>query len=164
MAGNDMILNNPQLTGQWTSQIPQNYGVGNYTGDDREAEYTYRDLQKAQYADYKNRFEPYLQQTINDATKTDLLDQQLSRITALSGNSKSLSMQAADMARSRYGMNQTAQQQQSFNTTVNLGSALTMANASNNARQAAYDNYQSVMTGSTSRPGELTGSTGGASS
>lgn len=139
------------------------YGVGDYSGD-RSAEYTYRDLYRAQWEDYKKRFLPYQEELIDAATSTAMLDEQLSRISATTSRSKKLSQEAAQIARSRYGMEQTAQQEQSFNSNMNLTSALGQANAENNARSAAYDRYQAAMTGGGIRPQETVGSTGGATS
>lgn len=144
--------------------ITDNYGIGDYSGSKREAEYTYRDMYKAQWQDYKNRFLPYQDKLIDAVTSRDMLDEQLSRISATSDRSKKLSAETAMITRSRYGMEQTAQQQQSFNSNSNLNSALGLANAENNARSSAYDRYQSAMTGAGIRPQETVGQTGGATS
>lgn len=139
------------------------YGIGDHYGD-RAAEYTYRDLYKAQWEDYKKRFLPYQEELIDAATSTQMLDEQLSRISATTKRSQKLSQEAATIARSRFGMDQTAQQSQSFNSNMNLTSALGEANADNSARSAAYDRYQSAMTGAGIRPQETVGGTGGATS
>lgn len=141
------------------------YGIGDYSGSSRGAEYTYRDLYNAQWQDYQDRFLPVQEQLINEATGTAMLDEQLGRITALSATSKSLSNEAATIARSRFGMEQSSQQQAAFNSNLNLDTALNMASAQNNSRSAAYDRYQSAMTGGTMQaPVNTTGETGGATS
>ena len=160
----------PSYDGLWGNNGTVNqgsgygYGVGSYDGNKRQAEYIYRDLYKAQWADWKNRFQPYQDQLIDAATSRDMLDEQLSRISVTSSKSKKLSAEAAAMTRARYGMEQTKQQQQSFGSNANINSALSLANSENNARSAAYDRYQSAMTGASMRPEEAQVETGGATS
>ncbi len=138
------------------------YGVGEHSGD-RSAEYTYRDLARAQWEDYKNRFLPRQEELMNAVTSTQMLDEQLGRISATSKVTGDAARQTAEMMRGRYGMQQTDAQRQAFDAGSAISGALGQANAQNMARQAAYDRYQSSMTGAGIRPLENKGSTGGAS-
>lgn len=139
------------------------YGIGDYSGNKREAEYTYRDLSKAQWQDYQDRFLPYQDKLIDVATNTEMLDQQLGRISAFSSQSAKMARQNTSLALSRYGMGQTNGMQQASQSDIKRNEALSQTNAMNNARSAAYDRYQSVMTGSSMRPAATGGKTGGAS-
>lgn len=140
------------------------YGIGDYSGDSREAEKTYRDLYEAQWEDYKKRFLPYQEKLLDSVTSTEMLDEQLGRISATAKQSTDLSAQSANMARDRYGIQQSGQQQQQFDANLESNQALSMANAQNQARSAAYDRYQGAMTGSGIRDTTEGGATGGATS
>ncbi len=136
------------------------YGVGNYTGDDA-AQKTYTDLFRAIYSDYQQRFEPYQEELLNAATSTEMLDQQLSRISATTERTRQQAIQTAEMNRGRLGLQQTAQQKQASQSRMNTSSALADINAKNMARQSAYDNYQNVMQGGGFRPDIQNPSVGG---
>ncbi len=136
------------------------YGVGSYSGDNA-AEQTYIDLYKAMYADWQQRFEPYQDILLDAATSTEMLDDQLARISATTERTRLQSEQAAEMNRGRLGIQQTQSQQQANESRMGLSSSLADINAKNNARSAAYDNYQSVMTGGGFHIGDITASTGG---
>ncbi|UKA12941.1 hypothetical protein [Photobacterium damselae] len=123
------------------------YGVGNYAGDKREAEFTYRDLYRAQFQDWEKRYLPLQQQYIDESGGVNLLDQQLSRIGQSATRARKASEQAAGMARSRLGLQQSAQQQNAFNRGMGLTNALATVNAMQNARGQAYQNYQDAMVG-----------------
>ncbi|HHP0467293.1 TPA: hypothetical protein ACRZZI_004954 [Vibrio harveyi] len=139
------------------------YGIGNYSGNKREAEYTYRDLSRAQWQDYQDRFLPYQEKLMDVATSTAKLDEQLGRISAVAGQSANMARQNASLAMSRYGIGQSAEMQQAAQSNITRNQVLNQANAMNNARSAAYDRYQSTMTGSAMRPAATSGKTGGAS-
>lgn len=139
------------------------YGIGNYSGNKREAELTYRDLAHAQWQDYQDRFLPYQEKLMDVATSTAMLDEQLGRISAVAGQSANMARQNAALAMSRYGMAQSSEMAQAAQSNVTRNQALNQANAMNNARSAAYDRYQSAITGSALRPAVTGGKTGGAS-
>ncbi|WP_045405398.1 hypothetical protein [Vibrio jasicida] len=122
------------------------YGVGNYTGS-HAAEQTYTDLYRAMYEDWKNRFEPYQQVLMDAATSTEMLDEQLSRISATTERTKMQASQTAEMNRNRLGLQQSATQKAASDNRMGISAALGDINAKNSAREAAYENYQSVMTG-----------------
>ncbi len=123
------------------------YGVGNYAGQDREAEFTYRDLYRAQFQDWEKRYLPLEKQYVDEATGARLLDQQLGRIGQSSTRARQAAQQAANIARSRFGLQQTAEQQQALKSGLGLTNALSTVNAMQNARGEAYQNYQDAMTG-----------------
>lgn len=139
------------------------YGIGDYSGSKREAEYTYRDLSRAQWKDYQDRFLPYQEKLMDVATSTAMLDEQLGRISAISNQSSNMARQNASLAMARYGIDQSDQMQLAAQSDITRNQALSQTNAMNNARSAAYDRYQSTMTGSAMRPAATGGSTGGAS-
>ena len=140
------------------------YGIGDYKGSDREAEYTLRDIYRAQWEDYKSRYQQHQQTLVDKVTSREMLDEQLSRITATTRRSNRIATTTADMARERYGMQVSGQQSQSNNLNMQINGALGLANAQNNARTAHEDRYQLAMTGSAARPDQFIGSTGGATS
>ena len=140
------------------------YGIGDYKGSDREAEYTLRDIYRAQWEDYKSRYQQHQQTLVDKVTSREMLDEQLSRITATTSRSNRIATTTADMARERYGMQVSGQQSQSNNLNMQINGALGLANAQNNARTAHEDRYQLAMVGSAARPDQFIGSTGGATS
>ncbi len=140
------------------------YGIGDYNGSDREAEYTLRDIYRAQWEDYKSRYQQHQQTLVDKVTSREMLDEQLSRITATTSRSNRIATTTADMARERYGMQVSGQQSQSNNLNMQINGALGLANAQNNARTAHEDRYQLAMVGSAARPDQFIGSTGGATS
>ncbi|EGR3070231.1 hypothetical protein DMW20_11760 [Vibrio parahaemolyticus] len=140
-----------------------NYGVGSYSGD-HAAENTYIDLYKAMYEDYKKRFEPYQEILMNAATSTEMLDEQLGRISATTARTRQQAEQTAAMNRGRLGIEQTQTQQQANENRMGISSALSDINAKNMARESAYDNYQNVMTGGGLggfKPGDASTGSGG---
>lgn len=146
---NEIVTNNPLP--QSPNNAGNNYGIGNYSGD-RAAEYTYRDLYRAMYDDWKARYQPYQEMLINAATSTEMLDEQLSRISATTNRTTKQAEQNAAMARQRYGIQETQTQQSANDSRMGINAALASVNAKNSVRQDAYDNYQNVMLGGGLRP------------
>lgn len=136
------------------------YGVGDYGGD-QAAELTYRDLYLAQWEDYQERFLPYQELLLDTVASQEMLDQQLSRITAVGARSTELSRDFQQKNLARYGMTQTAGQTDSFEDNLAMNEAMSVATAQNQARDAAYDRYNAAMTGAGLRPQVVDGSTGG---
>ena len=126
------------------------YGVGVYGGD-HAAEKTYVDLYRAMYDDWQTRFEPYQQILIDAATSTEMLDDQLSRISATTDRTVAQAEQNAEMTRQRYGIQESATQAAANDSRMGINAGLAEVNAKNNTRQAAYENYQNVMLGGTMR-------------
>ncbi|EGQ8030252.1 TPA: hypothetical protein ACX3EJ_001034 [Vibrio parahaemolyticus] len=142
------------------------YGVGNYSGDNA-AEKTYADLYRAMYADWQNRFEPYQDVLMNAATSTEMLDEQLARISATTQRTKQQSEQTAAMNRGRLGIQQSETQKAANENRMGISSSLADINAKNTARTAAGENYESVMTGGALgayKPGDVSVGGGGTSS
>lgn len=136
------------------------YGVGSYSGS-HAAEQTYIDLYRAMYADWQKRFEPYQKILMDAATSTEMLDEQLSRISATTERTRQQSEQAAAMNRGRLGLQQTESQRQASESRMGISSSLADINAKNMARQAAYENYQNIMLGGNLRPDIGSPSVGG---
>ncbi len=140
-----------------------NYGVGDYSGK-HAAEKTYVDLYKAMYEDYKKRFQPYQKILIDAATNTEMLDQQLSRISVASERTRQNAERTAEMNRGRLGLEQSETQKIANDNRMGVSSAVADINAKNMARESAYDNYQKAMTGGALggfKPGETSTGTGG---
>ncbi|GAB7221302.1 hypothetical protein VoSk93_05130 [Vibrio owensii] len=126
------------------------YGVGDYTGD-HAAEKTYIDLYRAMYDDWQTRFEPYQQILIDAATSTEMLDEQLARISATTDRTVAQAEQTAEMTRQRYGIQESATQAAANDSRMGINAGLAEVNAKNNARDDAYENWQNVMLGGTMR-------------
>jgi hypothetical protein len=138
-------------------RVISNYPSYHYTQgfisplDDRYASKTYANLIYDEYADYKNRFEPYEQQLLNLADSRKLLDEQLSRITTNVNKSfKNPNFNAGALQQQRYGVSQSAQMQNNNVRKTDLDRALSMAHARNNTRIANSDMRSGLITGSNS--------------
>lgn len=133
-----------QLGNNWRGN--NSYGNRNYNSDDY-ASNTYADLINQQYQDYKNRFLPYEKRLMSLADSTEMLDQQLSRVTTnVTDSYKDVGAQQAIMNQ-RYGLTQSAGQKQSQERNTSLNSAMSMAHAKNNTRVAHSDMQNSILTG-----------------
>ena len=116
--------------------------------DDEYASKTYANLIKGEYRDYQSRFKPYEQQLLGYASGTELLDQQLSRISANIGMAyNNPQMSAGNLMQQRYGLTQTAQGQASSQRQNDLQRAISTAHARNNTRIASYDQQMGIVTG-----------------
>ena len=116
--------------------------------DDDYASKTYANIIKSEYADYQDRFRPYEQKLLDYASGTDLLDQQLARITANVGAAyNNPGMSAGNIMQQRYGLTQTAQGQASSQRQNDLQRAISTARARNNTRIANYDQHTGIITG-----------------
>ena len=117
--------------------------------DDEYASKTYANLIRSEYGDYQQRFQPYEQRLMDYASSRDLLDQQLSRISANVNNAyNNQNLSAGNIMSQRYGLSRTAQEQQSNARQTGLQRALSTAHAKNNTRQADYDQRMGIITGS----------------
>lgn len=121
------------------------YGV-NYN-DKHFASKTYANLINEQYADYRERFLPYEQRLMSLADSTQLLDEQLSRVTTNVNQSYDNIGQQQAIMNQRYGLSQSADQQKSQARNTDINRALSMAHAKNNTRVAVSDMQTGILTG-----------------
>ena len=124
------------------------YYPGINPNDDEYAAKTYANIIRGEYADYVNRFQPYEQRMMSLAESSELLDQQLSRITTNINNAygnQSLQDTAINMQRFGVQQNQAQQNYQARQTDINR--AMSIAHAKNNTRVAAEDRKFGLVTG-----------------
>lgn len=116
--------------------------------DKKYASKTYASIIGDQYDDYLERFQPYEQRLVDLAQSRELLDQQLSRISV--SNAASFSnpqMSAGNLQMSRYGVQQSEQQQAKSTRQNSMRQALSLADAKNNTRLANQDQRMGLITG-----------------
>ena len=116
--------------------------------DKEYASKTYASIIGSQYDDYLERFQPYEQRLVDLAQSRELLDQQLSRISV--SNAASFSnpqMSAGSLQMSRYGVQQSEQQQAKSTRQNSMRQALSLADAKNNTRLANQDQRMGLITG-----------------
>ncbi|WP_017445795.1 hypothetical protein [Gayadomonas joobiniege] len=121
------------------------------SNDDKYASKTQAELVKAEYADYVNRYQPYEKQLLGLANGTELLDKQLSRISASAKKSQSSRAMSQALRNSRLGVSTGVLQSQSQQRQNQLASGLALAQAKNNTRVATSDLQDSILTGSSGR-------------
>ncbi len=124
---------------------PASFGENNK----KYASETAAELAKLEYSDYRIRFEPEEERLLELSKGRELLDQQLSRITA---NSKSRrASRQTQLEQSRFGV-LTSDKQQASNTRQDaISSGLSIAHAKNNSRIHASDQQMGVLTGGSAR-------------
>jgi len=111
------------------------------------AQDTYAQLIKNQYSDYRDRFMPYEKRLMSLSDSTKLLDEQLGRITTNVNKSYDAIGQQQNIMNQRFGLTQSVAQQKSNSRSTDINRALSMANAKNNTRIAAYDTQNNILTG-----------------
>lgn len=109
---------------------------------------TYANIIRGEYADYLNRFQPYELRMMDLAQSSELLDQQLARITTnvdhAFGNQN---LKDASLNMQRYGVNQNEAQQNRQARETDINRAMAIAHAKNNTRVAAEDRKFGLITG-----------------
>jgi hypothetical protein len=114
---------------------------------DTYASDTFADITRAEYADYQDRFQPYEKRLMSLAQSEELLDDQLSRITATSKKRFDQSRVNSALMNERYGA-QTTQRQQNYSNTMNDASrGLAISQAKNMSRLAAADRNTGILSG-----------------
>lgn len=120
--------------------------------DDDYASKTYANVIRAEYDDYKARFQPYEERLMSLADSRELLDQQLGRITTnINKSYANPQHNAGALQQRRYGISQSTQSSNQNNRQNNLNRALSMAHAKNNTRVADSDRRFDMVTGSDSQ-------------
>jgi hypothetical protein len=133
------------------------------TSDSEYASKTYANIIRSQYEDYQERFQPYENRLMDLAQSRELLDDQLSRITAnVSASYDNPQNSAGNLAMQRYGVSMNAQEQAKSTRQNEMSKALALADAKNNTRIANADQQDAIVTGTTSaRALALDNATGG---
>lgn len=117
------------------------------TNSDTFASDTFADITRAEYADYKDRFQPYEKRLMSLAESEELLDAQLSRITATSKKRFEQSKANSALMNERYGVQQNSQQQNYSNTMNDASRGLAISQAKNMSRLAATDRKVGILSG-----------------
>ena len=113
------------------------------------ASQTYANIIGAEYRDYIDRFQPYEQRVMELAQSRELLNDQLSRISAnVNSAYKRSQFGAGDMMMQRYGIQQSSQGRASSTRQDDMGRALSLAHANNNTRLSSQDQRMGLVTGS----------------
>ena len=123
------------------------YGKFHDQDSDSYAEDVYSDLIRAEYSDYEKRFKPVQDDYLDLATSTDLLDQQLGRISANTNKSYDMASLAKKHNLGRYGVTQSGEEESRNQKSNDLDASLSIANAKNSTRSHAYDRQQAMITG-----------------
>lgn len=118
--------------------------------DKNYASKTYSNLIREQYDDYRDRFLPYEQRLMSLADSTQLLDEQLGRITANNNSYYSGVGKQQDIMNQRYGLSQSADQKMNSSRNTDISRALSIAHAKNNTRIAHADMQNGILTGASS--------------
>ncbi|MFC6441031.1 hypothetical protein [Bowmanella sp. JS7-9] len=112
---------------------------------------TYAALIGNEYKDYWERFQPYEQRLMQLSDSTELLDAQLSRITANSARQFNQARANSALMNQKYGIQMTDRMQQTNDTRMAGQYGLTVANSKNMSRLAAKDRNMGILTGSNGR-------------
>ena len=144
-------------------QHQQRYGLGGISiNDDEYASKTYAQIIRSQYDDYVNRFQPIENRMMDLAQSRELLDEQLSRITAnINSSYANPQFSAGALTSQRYGVQQSADERAFSTKQRSMDKALATANAKNNTRLANADMQQNMITGGSSVRGLTTELQGG---
>ena len=144
-------------------QHQQRYGLGGISlNDDEYASKTYAQIIRSQYNDYVNRFQPYEERMMDLAQSRELLDEQLSRITAnINSSYANPQFSAGALTSQRYGVQQSADERAFSTKQRSMDKALAIAHAKNNTRLANADMQQNMITGGSSVRGLTTELQGG---
>tara|TARA_R110002049_G_scaffold127881_1_gene285032 strand:- start:528 stop:1013 length:486 start_codon:yes stop_codon:yes gene_type:complete len=121
-------------------------GTRNPNSDTYAAD-TFADITRAEYRDYKDRFQPYEQKLMSLAQSEELLDEQLSRITATSKRRFDQSKANSALMNQRYGVQQNDEQRNYSNTMTDASRGLAISQAKNMSRLAATDRKTGILSG-----------------
>ena len=122
--------------------------TGNFRyGSDDYASNTYAQVIRAEYGDYKSRFQPYEKKLMALADSEQLLDDQLSKITA-NGSKRYKQAQASSAIMDQRYNTQTTQRQQNYsNTQSDSQRGLAISQAKNMSRLASEDRRVGILSG-----------------
>jgi len=139
------------------------YNLGGISqSDDEYASKTYAQIIRSQYEDYVSRFQPYEARMMDLAQSRELLNDQLSRISAnINSSFSNPQFSAGALTTQRYGIRQNADESAFSTKQRGMDRALATAHAKNNTRLANADMQQNMVTGGSSVRGLTTDLQGG---
>lgn len=105
------------------------------------------DLNRAQWNDWKARFQPRLEQLANYADSGELTQQAIGIADSTMGQSFQQARAGQQMQNQSLGINQTAAQKNAYDRTMNLAQASSTAAARNHARIAGQDRDMQILAG-----------------
>lgn len=108
---------------------------------------TYADLTRAEYADYKKRFQPFENQLMSLADSEAMLDEQLSKISANGVSRYKKSQANSALNNQRYGIQSNARETNYSNTKLDSRRGLDIAQAKNMSRLQSEDSKSNILTG-----------------
>lgn len=111
---------------------------------------TYANIIGAEYRDYVDRFQPYENRVMDLQQSRELLDAQLSRITANVNAAYDNQLNSGQLQMQRYGIQQTGQERAKSARQDDTSRALSIAHARNNTRLADADQKMGLVTGASS--------------
>lgn len=145
----------------WRTNGQYNLG-GISQRDDEYASKTYAQIIRSQYQDYLNRFSPYEDRMMDLAQSRELLNDQLSRITAnINSSFSNPQFSAGALTTQRYGIQRSADERAFTTKQRGMDKALATARAKNNTRLANADMQQNMVTGGSSVRGLISDQSGG---
>lgn len=145
----------------WNAQGRNELG-GISQRDDEYASKTYAQIIRSQYRDYEQRFQPYENRMMDLAQSRELLDAQLSRVTAnINSSFANPQFSAGALSNQRYGVQQSADERAFSTKQRGMDKALATASAKNNTRLANADMQQNMVTGGSTVRGLTSGQQGG---
>lgn len=113
----------------------------------KSAQNTRADLARAQWNDYKRRFQPIEDMLVNNVTSGERLDTALAKGGEAIGQQYGIADGTFKRNSSRYGAGLTPQQQGRHEKRLGLSKAATEANMRNSTRRAVQDSNMGLMTG-----------------
>lgn len=114
---------------------------------DTYASDTLADIQRAEYADYKTRFQPHEKKLMSLADSETLLDEQLSRISATSKRRFQQANTNSALMNQRYGVRANERQKNYNQTMSGAEQGLAISQAKNMSRLSAADRSTGILSG-----------------
>ena len=127
-----------------------NVGSRNLSSDTYASD-TYADLIRSDYRDYETRFKPYQERLLDLASSTELLDQQLGRISATNKSAYANKAKTNAMNNQRYGVVSSMGQKQSNERLDSISQGLAIAHGKNNTRTHFADQQMGILAGGQGR-------------
>tara|TARA_R110001599_G_scaffold133763_1_gene311369 strand:+ start:20468 stop:20944 length:477 start_codon:yes stop_codon:yes gene_type:complete len=104
-------------------------------------------LNRAQWADWKNRFAPYVDELARLAEDNNAPGTAAANASSAVGLAFDSSQQGLAQQRQSYGISQTPQQKAAEERRMNIERSASMVSAGNEARISAQDRQQSILAG-----------------
>ena len=104
-------------------------------------------IARQEYQDYLTRFAPVEQELINSVMGPEQLEERLSAITVNNQTARNTAEKNMQMVQGRYGVSQSAQQQQQTKMDLDRTQALSQANGMNQTRTHIFDRNMNALAG-----------------